>query len=240
TNGKGYTLELLPRTAAMKRVFQKLSLEINEQLWVTRTDMLLPNGDRIVTTYSNQTRAPVPASTFEFTPPPGTEVSTPLGGCRFPRVRPVQAASEALALRAQMREKWAAMAGVSEQINSAIEGAVADGKLMESAAANIRALLTGARTVTELLERGEWQELNDRFYRTLAFGTGGLRGRTIGKIVTKAERGEAREDERPQFPCVGTNAMNFFNINRAMRGLVAYIRGAGFASKLTCEERGAA
>ena len=80
TNGKGYTLELLPRTAAMKRVFQKLSLEINEQLWVTRTDMLLPNGDRIVTTYSNQTRAPVPASTFEFTPPPGTEVSTPLGG----------------------------------------------------------------------------------------------------------------------------------------------------------------
>ena len=34
-------------------------------------------------------------------------------------------------------------------------------------------------------------ELNDRFYKTLAFGTGGLRGRTIGKIVTKAERGEA-------------------------------------------------
>ena len=41
--------------------------------------MLLPNGDRIVTTYSNQTRAPIPASTFEFKPPPGTEVTTPLG-----------------------------------------------------------------------------------------------------------------------------------------------------------------
>jgi len=138
------------------------------------------------------------------------------------------------------------MAGVSEQINSAIEGAVADGKLMGSAAANIRALLAGARSdlyaraVTELLERGEWQELNDRFYRTLAFGTGGLRGRTIGKIVTKAERGEACEDERPQFPCVGTNAMNFFNINRATRGLVAYIRGIGFASNLTRQETGAA
>src|SRR2546429_50120 len=39
-----------------------------------------------------------------------------------------------------------------------------------------------------------------------------------------AERGNAREDERPQFPCVGTNAMNFFNINRATRGLVAYLQ----------------
>jgi len=48
-------------------------------LRVDRTDMLLPNGDRIVTAYSNQTRATVPASTFEFTPPAGTEVSAPLG-----------------------------------------------------------------------------------------------------------------------------------------------------------------
>jgi len=63
----------------MKRVFQKLDLHINDQLRVDRTDMLLPNGDRIVTSYSNQTRAPIPASTFEFKPPPGTEVSTPLG-----------------------------------------------------------------------------------------------------------------------------------------------------------------
>jgi outer membrane lipoprotein-sorting protein len=75
----GYELTLSPRTAAMKRVFQKLDLEINEQLRVERTEMLLPNGDRIVTSYSHQTRDPVPASMFEFTPPAGTEVSTPLG-----------------------------------------------------------------------------------------------------------------------------------------------------------------
>jgi outer membrane lipoprotein carrier protein len=75
----GHELALLPRTAAMKRVFQKLDLRINSEFRVERTDMLLPNGDRIVTTYSNQTRAPIPASTFEFKPPPGTEVTTPLG-----------------------------------------------------------------------------------------------------------------------------------------------------------------
>jgi outer membrane lipoprotein-sorting protein len=75
----GSELTLLPRTPSMKRVFQKLDLRINDQLRIERTDMLLPNGDRIVTTYSNQTRTTVPSSTFEFTPPPGTEVSTPLG-----------------------------------------------------------------------------------------------------------------------------------------------------------------
>ena len=76
---KGYELTLLPRASSMKRAFQKLDLQINDNLRVERTDMLLPNGDRIVTTYSNQTRAPVPASTFDFKPPPGTEVTTPLG-----------------------------------------------------------------------------------------------------------------------------------------------------------------
>ena len=128
-----------------------------------------------------------------------------------------------------MAEQFAAMPGHSEQLDSKISRAVADGQLMEPAAKNIHALLGGApsdlylRSVSELVDAGEWSELNDRFYQTLAFGTGGLRGRTIGKIVTGAERGNAREGERPEFPCVGTNAMNFFNISRATRGLVAYL-----------------
>ena len=115
-------------------------------------------------------------------------------------------------------------------VNARIKQAVADGQLIESSAKNIRTLLEGAgsdvyfQSVKELVHAAEWQELNDRFYQTLAFGTGGLRGRTIGKIVTTAERGNAREGERPEFPCVGTNAMNFFNINRATRGLVAYLQ----------------
>ena len=76
---KGYELVLTPRTPSMRRAFQKLDLRVNDNLRVERTDMLLPNGDRIVTTYSNQTRGPVPVSMFEFSPPTGTEVSTPLG-----------------------------------------------------------------------------------------------------------------------------------------------------------------
>lgn len=75
----GYELELLPRSASMKRTFQKFVLRLNNDLLADRTEILQPNGDRVVTTYTNQTRAPIPISTFEFNPPPGTEVTTPLG-----------------------------------------------------------------------------------------------------------------------------------------------------------------
>jgi len=140
-----------------------------------------------------------------------------------------------------MTEQLPEMTADLADLNAKFKQAVGHGQLIESSAKNIRTLLEGAesdvyfQSVKELLHGTEWQELNDRFYQTLAFGTGGLRGRTIGKIVTNAERGNAREGERPQFPCVGTNAMNFFNINRATRGLVAYLqdwsRRSGIATK---------
>jgi outer membrane lipoprotein carrier protein len=76
---RGYELQLLPRTQAMKRMFQTFNLRINDNLFVDRTEMSQPNGDRIVTTYSNHTRASIPSSTFEFVPPAGTDVTTPLG-----------------------------------------------------------------------------------------------------------------------------------------------------------------
>jgi len=76
---KGYDLELTPRNPSMKRIFQKLLLHISDDLFAERTDMLQPNGDQIVTTYQNPNHAAIPASQFEFTPPPGTAVSTPLG-----------------------------------------------------------------------------------------------------------------------------------------------------------------
>jgi outer membrane lipoprotein-sorting protein len=75
----GYALQLLPRSPSMKRMFQKFDLRLNSDLVAARTEMTQPNGDRIVTTYSNQTRAAIPASTFEFVPPAGTAITTPLG-----------------------------------------------------------------------------------------------------------------------------------------------------------------
>ena len=34
----------------------------------------------------------------------------------------------------------------------------------------------GGRSIKELIDNEEWEELNDRFYQTMVFGTGGIRG----------------------------------------------------------------
>jgi len=75
----GYELDLLPRRPSLKRFFQRLNVQVDESFRARRTEMLAPNGDRVVTTYTNYVTSPIPSSTFEFTPPPGTEVTTPLG-----------------------------------------------------------------------------------------------------------------------------------------------------------------
>lgn len=57
------------------------------------------------------------------------------------------------------------------------------------------------REVEELIEKDDMVELEDRFYRNLEFGTGGLRGIIAG----------------------GTNRMNPFVINNATQGLADYV-----------------
>ncbi|NOY00026.1 MAG: phospho-sugar mutase, partial [Verrucomicrobia bacterium] len=115
---------------------------------------------------------------------------------------------------------------MTSELSKAIEQAVSDGHLLSSSAENIRQLLDSSdlplyhESVGELVDKKEWGELNDRFYQTLKFGTGGLRGRSIGKIVTAAELGTPNDLGRPEFPCVGTNALNFFNLKRATTGYV--------------------
>ena len=120
-----------------------------------------------------------------------------------------------------------------------LQSAASSGDLLAASHDNIRALLAASdnplyrASIEELASASQWAELNDRFFQALKFGTGGLRGRTIGKVVTKAERGGAAEDQRPDHPCVGTNAMNFYNVSRATRGLVTYIKNYRENAKLS-------
>lgn len=113
----------------------------------------------------------------------------------------------------------------------ALAAAVESGQLLEAAQQNIELLLAGAATdlpmnsVKELVAAEDFSELNDRFFKKLAFGTGGLRGRTIGRKVTNTEQGAGGPNDRPEFPCVGTATMNYYNVSRAVRGLVAYVKG---------------
>jgi phosphoglucomutase len=129
-----------------------------------------------------------------------------------------------------MPDEVASIQPEMSQLASLLDDALASGKLLESSRKNIDLLLGGSlspvaqASVQELAEAGEWQELNDRFFKTLAFGTGGLRGRTIGRIITKAEQAAGGPNGRPEFPCSGTASMNFFNLSRAIRGLIAYTK----------------
>nr|WP_318661060.1 phospho-sugar mutase [uncultured Treponema sp.] len=58
-----------------------------------------------------------------------------------------------------------------------------------------------SKEVEELIAKEDWTELEDRFYQTLEFGTGGLRGIMGG----------------------GTNRMNTLEINQATQGLANYV-----------------
>ena len=79
SEGDGFVLQMAPRAPSMKKLLQRFSIRLNTNLQVERTEMLQPNGDRIVTTYSNESRAPIEPATFQFAPPAGTNITTPLG-----------------------------------------------------------------------------------------------------------------------------------------------------------------
>jgi phosphoglucomutase len=117
-----------------------------------------------------------------------------------------------------------------EALTRMLDAAVAAGTLESSSRDNLLELTAGSSdpvvhaSVEELVDGGQWKELNNRFFRKLKFGTSGLRGRTIGGVVTRAETGNAAPDARPQFPCVGTNTLNFYNLTRACRGFAKYLR----------------
>ncbi len=117
-----------------------------------------------------------------------------------------------------------------QDLSLTLTTAVEAGQLLDSSKENILQFLATSSepvaeaAINELIETGNWAELNDRFFKTLAFGTGGLRGRTIGKTVTSVELGKGGPLDRPEYPCVGSATMNFTNVGRAIRGMIQYLK----------------
>lgn len=130
-----------------------------------------------------------------------------------------------------------------DDLISALNAAVSRGDLLTTSRDHCVGLLQGSpsevevASVRELAEGGQWTELNDRFFKKISFGTSGLRGRTIGKVVTAAERGAPRDDGRPEFPATGTNTMNYSVAERATRGFVAYLKAELDAAGVTRRPR---
>lgn len=103
------------------------------------------------------------------------------------------------------------------------------GGLLSSAAKNMKTWLEGGflsetslASIGELLDSGNADELNNRFYREIAFGTGGMRGRTIGLTATSFEKGDMDTTGSPAHPGVGSNMLNEYTVVRATLGLFAY------------------
>jgi phosphoglucomutase len=109
-----------------------------------------------------------------------------------------------------------------------IAAAAKAGDLLPSTAENLVAFLAAKfpawaeQSIDELATQGAWSELNDRFYRYLEFGTGGMRGRTIGVVPARAETGKLDERGSPEHAAIGSNMLNDFTLIRAVVGLYRF------------------
>ncbi|HWA11112.1 MAG TPA: phospho-sugar mutase [Opitutaceae bacterium] len=122
-----------------------------------------------------------------------------------------------------------------------IKAAAGAGKLMPAAADNLAAFLAAKlpdwahASIEELVKKEAWPELNDRFYRYLEFGTGGMRGRTIGAVAAAPETGQPGALGSPEHAAIGSNMLNDFTLIRAVVGLhrytAKYLAGRGVAGK---------
>ena len=119
----------------------------------------------------------------------------------------------------------------NETLSLSINNAKENNFLYNSSVENITELLECTdipswieKSLEELLEGEHWEELNNRFYTNLAFGTGGMRGRTIGNVITKAEQGSAHQNETPDYAAVGSNTLNEITLLRATKALFLHIK----------------
>ena len=113
-------------------------------------------------------------------------------------------------------------------LTEAITAAAKAGHVLPATAENIAAFLAAKlpawaeQSIAELVAKGAWGELNDRFYRFLEFGTGGMRGRTIGVVPASAETGTLSASGSPEHAAIGANLLNDFTLIRAVIGLHRY------------------
>jgi len=120
---------------------------------------------------------------------------------------------------------------MSKDQNEELSQAKEAGELYESSYKNLCEILENeslpqwvSSSLDELIAEKKWEELNNRFYKNLAFGTGGMRGRTIGGVTTKAEKGKSRKGETPEYAAVGSNTLNEITVLRATKALFLYVK----------------
>jgi phosphoglucomutase len=122
---------------------------------------------------------------------------------------------------------------------ASLQTAATSGQLLPATLKNLETWLSAGlpswatASLEELVAKQQWAELNDRFYRDLEFGTGGMRGRTIGRVSTAAEQGQPGTMGTPEHAAIGSNILNDYTLVRATIGLfrhtAAYLKAQGNA-----------
>jgi outer membrane lipoprotein-sorting protein len=74
-----YRIVLTPRTPALRKVVKSVVLTVDPNLAPARVDFESARGEKVSITYSNVRREAIPESMFQFSAPPGTNVTKPLG-----------------------------------------------------------------------------------------------------------------------------------------------------------------
>ena len=111
---------------------------------------------------------------------------------------------------------------------ASLQTAATAGHLLPSTIKNLETWLAAGlpawatASLDELVAGQAWAEIDDRFYRDLEFGTGGMRGRTIGRVSTAAEQGKVGPMGTPEHAAIGSNILNDYTLVRATIGLFRY------------------
>ena len=75
----GYTIRLAPKRANVSRMLTQLTVYFDKALELKTVETFSPRGEKIKTDLSNLKTEPVSETTFDFSPPAGVNVTSPLG-----------------------------------------------------------------------------------------------------------------------------------------------------------------
>jgi outer membrane lipoprotein-sorting protein len=73
----GYRIKLNPKTSSLRKAVAEIRVEISDQLFAKRLDIIGAEGDRTAITFSNERRVDLSPESFRFQPPEGVRVSEP-------------------------------------------------------------------------------------------------------------------------------------------------------------------
>jgi len=77
--GKSYRVTLNPKTASIRKMVKTITITVEQDLTPEAVELETARGEKVNITYSNVKRDSVSDSTYQFSPPAGTNITTPFG-----------------------------------------------------------------------------------------------------------------------------------------------------------------